>query len=254
MRYVEGNLICTCTKTGEWMSVTCKKTFQHLKPVQHLRNGTFDHLVHTNFNCTPQKHYLAECNVCFCPITGKMTAEHCTNRHCKKGSKSESCRPGQFLRLPTEICTCSANGYYIDRLCLRVANFRIQRISNKELAVISDTSSLRSDIMGNEVCEKNQIYRVDCNFCHCNNAGVFVCTSKLCRIEKPKKMLRNGISSGDPNDSILHLPELEDLNEKCEPGLRYRYKCNKCQCSANSVPICTTMLCVGDYETPTNNK
>lgn len=246
MKYVEDNLICTCSKTGEWVSVTCRAKFQYLKSIQHLRKTSFD-MAHTNFDCTPEKYYLVECNVCLCPAPGYMTAFHCTKRHCRKGSKSESCKPGQFLRLPNEICTCSANGYYIDRLCLKIANFRIQRINDKELAIISDTSLLQSHIMGDEVCQKNQIYQADCNFCHCNNAGVFICTSKLCQLDAPKRILRNSIDTGNPLyvDGVLQLPELEDLDEACVPGQRYRHKCNKCQCSANAVPICTTMLCVG---------
>lgn len=252
MRYVESNLICTCTNSGEWMSVTCMKNFLYLKSVNHLRKSNFEGLAHTNFTCTAEKYYLVECNVCLCPVTGKMTADNCTKRHCKKGFKTDSCKPGQFLRLPNEICSCSANGYYIDRHCLKIANFRIQRVIDKELAVISDTSSLRSQIRGNEVCQKNQIYQADCNFCHCNNAGVFVCTSKLCKVESSKKSLRYSMTTGAPknNAGASQLPELEKLDQKCEPGKRYRHKCNKCQCSANGVPICTTMLCVGDFTLP----
>lgn len=248
MRYVESNLICTCSGNGEWMSMTCKKNFLYLKSGQHLRKGSFDGLARANFTCTPEKYYLVECNVCLCPVTGHMTADHCTKRHCKKGFKTESCKPGQFLRLTNEICTCSANGYYIDRLCLKIANFRIQRIIDKELAVISDTSALRSQIMGNEICQKNQVYQADCNFCHCNNAGVFICTSKLCTVESSRSSLRSG-NTGESKKTpgSIQLPELEMLDQKCEPGKRYRYKCNKCQCSANGVPICTTMLCVGDF-------
>lgn len=265
MRYVENNLICTCTRNGEWMSATCMKHFLYLKSGLHLRKGNFDGLARANFTCTPEKYYLFECNVCLCPVTGNMTADHCTKRHCRKGSKSESCKPGQLLRLPNEICTCSANGYYIDRLCLKIANFRIQRIIDKELAVISGTTSLRNQAMGNEICQKNQIYQADCNFCHCNNAGVFVCTSKLCKVKTPRKSLRRGFDNGKTKNNPgiqIQLPELERLDQKCEPGKRYRYKCNKCQCSANEVPICTTMLCVGDFtltkrtnsETTTVNK
>lgn len=89
-------------------------------------------------------------------------------------------------------------------------------------------------------CNTDAVYEVNCNKCLCKN-GDLVCTDAVCEHKK-------GVVRAEKKNEIEILPELKSVvGAVCQPGKRYRYKCNICSCTKDGFPSCTTMVCLEDY-------
>lgn len=185
--------------------------------------------------------YIIDCNVCRCATTGFIDVSLCTNRHCFKGHKADSCSYGDILRFGNQLCSCSDISYFIDRQCIKLDKEIVQNLELDELLKLIEIgkSWRRLRELQSDICKPDSMYTVDCNQCICNS-GHLVCSNKGC---DPKPHLRHEKMS-EMNET---LPELKSNDDKCKPGKKYRYKCNSCVCSSGGYPTCTTMICLEDF-------
>ncbi|KAH9636293.1 hypothetical protein HF086_003260 [Spodoptera exigua] len=228
--YRQNNLFCTCSANGTWESKNCEDHFHYLRP----RKRIYNYHLKTNIACTPNDLFLIDCNLCRCSSKGLIDVTLCTKRHCGKGHKVDDCVYGDMLRTENEMCRCSDINYYIDRLCIKVLKDPVQKIPAKEISKLDDIEK--------KVCNSEMVYQVNCNTCICKD-GNLVCTDTACEHKKSTKMpLR-----AKKTTAIKSLPRLKSMNAVCEPGKRYRYKCNVCSCTKDGSPSCTTMICLENY-------
>lgn len=201
---------------------------------------TLPHL-RTNVACTPNMVYVIECNVCRCATTGFLDVSLCTNRHCFQGHKADSCSYGDILRFGSQLCSCSDISYFIDRQCIKLDKEIVQNLETEELLKLVEIgkSWRRLTELQVDSCKTEMTYTVDCNQCICNK-GNLACSQQVCdskpslRHEKKPQMIQT-------------LPELKSDDDTCNPGQKYRYKCNSCVCTSEGYPSCTTMICLEDF-------
>ncbi|XP_046973676.1 uncharacterized protein LOC124540254 [Vanessa cardui] len=237
MIYKFGELFCTCNYNGRWMSYNCRETFQYLRTSETMAKDT----LRSNITCTPNALFLVDCNVCHCDKSGIIKSSFCTKRQCFGGHKADLCNFGDFLRTNDEICICSDINYYIDRLCVKVDGETIQEISNTKIdEIIQNINPIRKS-MTNETCIPYQKYTIDCNSCICSSKGELVCTNKICKNDKLESKTKYR------DNDFLKLTKVEDEEDKCNPGQKYRFKCNTCICTHKKTLSCTTMVCLEDY-------
>lgn len=215
--------------------------FNYLQP-----RYAFTHpVLRTNILCIPNTLYLFDCNVCRCSSNGYIDIKLCTNRYCYQGHKADTCIYGDFLRLDSEICSCSDINYYIDRLCVKILKHIVQKLETNDIIKLVDIgkSWRRLQDLQSHNCSSETTYTVDCNQCVCVE-GHLVCSTKICK-QDLRPVFRND-KPGVKNESE-NLPVLRSGGDLCEPGKKYRYKCNICSCSPDGVPSCTTMICLEDF-------
>ncbi|KAI5631766.1 pacifastin inhibitor (LCMII) domain-containing protein [Phthorimaea operculella] len=240
MLYNEGALWCLCDARGFWRSSNCRSNFRSVRHKSVTRLGP---ALSKDIPCENGSIYAVDCNVCECRAAN-LTVDACTNRTCAAGTKEDPCKLGQLVRADQQLCACSQIGYYVNDLCINLpTNEKIQKISKEDLAKLN----YENPSPANTTCEPYSIIQQDCNSCSCTASGHLTCTSKLCLSDSPA------------TDDILRgnrkkLPELKSDTEPCEPGKKYRYKCNTCSCNKKGVPSCTTMICLDFYDTHTGKK
>ncbi|OWR48894.1 putative pacifastin-related serine protease inhibitor [Danaus plexippus plexippus] len=234
MTYRYEELFCMCSYEGKWMSFNCRQTFRRLQMSKTL----VKHPMRTNITCTPKSLFLVDCNVCRCEGSGSIKPSSCTNRICSKGHKADRCRFGDFLRTSQEICICSDIGYYVDRLCVKVKNGVVQQLKTNDIEKIINVYKMRKAMT--DTCIPHKEYKVDCNRCICDSTGKFSCSQDVCDKEKT-------IRTSDLSQDFFNLPFINDENEKCKPGEKYRIKCNTCVCTDDSKLSCTTSVCLEDF-------
>ncbi|XP_035452448.2 uncharacterized protein LOC118277659 [Spodoptera frugiperda] len=232
--YRINNRFCTCSNDGYWESENCEEEFHYLHPKKGINN----YYLRTSVACTPNEYFLIDCNLCRCSPKGIIDVTLCTNRYCGQGHKADICAYGDVLRTENELCSCSDINYYIDRLCIRILNEPIQIVPTREIMKLDDVGKTRSVLRVD--CNTDAVYEVNCNKCLCKN-GDLVCTDAVCEHKK-------GAVRAEKKNEIEILPELKSVvGAVCQPGRRYRYKCNICSCTKDGFPSCTTMVCLEDY-------
>ncbi|XP_022818469.1 uncharacterized protein LOC111350967 isoform X2 [Spodoptera litura] len=228
--YRTDNIFCTCSSNGYWESKNCEQEFHYLQP----KKGIYNHYLRTSVACTANQYFLIDCNLCRCSPSGIMDVTLCTNRYCSKGHKADYCAYGDVLRTKTDLCSCSDINYYIDRLCIKILDEPIQIIPTKEILKLDDIKKAGPVLRA--ACNKDDVYEVNCNKCFCKD-GELVCTDTVCEYKQGDLKVKK-------TNEIEILPELKSV---CQPGKRYRYKCNICTCTKDGFPSCTTMMCLKDY-------
>ncbi|KAF9420495.1 hypothetical protein HW555_003245 [Spodoptera exigua] len=228
--YRQNNLFCACSANGTWESKNCEDHFHYLRP----RKRIYNYHLKTNIACTPNDLFLIDCNLCRCSSKGFIDVTLCTKRLCGRGHKVDDCAYGDMLRTENEMCRCSDINYYIDRLCIKVLKDPVQKIPAKEISKLDDIEKT--------VCNSEVVYKVNCNTCICKD-GNLVCTDTPCEHKKSTKVPLRAKKTNE----IKSLPRLKSMNAVCEPGKRYRYKCNVCSCTKDGSPSCTTMICLENY-------
>ncbi|KAJ2940808.1 hypothetical protein O0L34_g10056 [Tuta absoluta] len=246
MLYNEGALWCLCDQRGFWRSSNCRSNF---RSVRHKTTSLQGSVLKKDIPCESGSLYAVGCNVCECRAT-KLTADACTNRTCATGGKEEPCKMGQLIRVDQQLCACSRIGTYIDDRCIKLPTKEtIQKISSGDIAELT----AERPVTPHMICEPYSVIQQDCNTCSCSPYGRLTCTNKLCLSNA-----NTGNSTMPFGSSLrasrLDLPELKSDKEPCEPGQKYRYKCNTCSCSSNRVLACTTMICLEFFGAHTEKK
>lgn len=75
-----------------------------------------------------------------------------------------------------------------------------------------------------KACVANASWKENCNDCICSEAGLPMCTKRVC-------------------------PEPLPTSE-CTPGTTWRQSCNSCRCTPGGVGVCTQMACLYDGDVP----
>lgn len=238
MFYRHDNTICTCSAAGHWITKICKIKFQRLKSIDNPNLI----MLKTNIDCSPNEIYLIDCNICKCSPTRRIDFAFCTSRTCPLRDKGDSCTSAQVYRSAKEFCSCSDLNYFIDKLCIKVKDEIVQKIDEKEISKLLHFGNKLNKIghFCNDTNNYNTTLTIDCNNCTCRGEGKLICSKHDCA---EKTVLRS--DSAEKNASI-YLPKLGNINDKCKPGVKYKYKCNTCVCNKVGQAICTSTICVED--------
>ncbi|KAF9420496.1 hypothetical protein HW555_003246 [Spodoptera exigua] len=212
VHYKKNDLLCVCTDDGKWPNPVCRDVFQILHAVEETEHK----LPSKGIRCSATKLYLFDCNVCFCPSTGRINPRYCTKRQCHKENIARSdnkeiieevyatCTPSKQYRLGCQTCLCLRNNRLLCDNCTSEENHNLVTTHNT-------------------ICNQKkpgEIFIKDCNFCYCNRENIY-CTAKKC--------LQNHTKISLPQIQYNVVEYIQD-EYNCIPGSKYKKDCNTCYC------------------------
>lgn len=234
--YRQDTLFCSCDSSGQWRADRCRKRFHQIRP----RTNPYLLRIGTKISCIPDHFYIYECNICVCSASAYISLEYCTNRLCPVKHKIDPCNPGDVIRTEKELCACSNINYFVDSHCVNVTNEVIQEIKAKDLSNLIHLGNYWDNLK--YTCKAFYTYILDCSTCDCASDIKLHCNHKQCEDLVDMRSLRVSKAM----KAYESLPILENLNTRCTPGIKYRYRCNTCYCTDGQHPICTTMICLDE--------
>ncbi|KAI5631045.1 pacifastin inhibitor (LCMII) domain-containing protein [Phthorimaea operculella] len=279
MLYNEGALWCLCDARGFWRSSNCRSNFRSVRHKSVTRLGP---ALSKDIPCENGSIYAVDCNVCECRAAN-LTVDACTNRTCAAGTKEDPCKLGQLVRADQQLCACSQIGSTAGarRMPASLASWSgmissSARAARSGLYPSPDGSILTApalrgkedpfklgklDRAGQQLCACSQIGFVPKSCCYyVNDLCINLPTNEKIQKISKEDLAKLNYENPSPANTTCEpgnrkkLPELKSDTEPCEPGKKYRYKCNTCSCNKKGVPSCTTMICLDFYDTHTGKK
>lgn len=226
VHYKRNDVLCICNEDGNWPNPICRDIFRILHPVETLN---FTELSETQ-NCFPTKSYTIGCNVCKCPLTGRLDSKYCTNMTCSQEDpllKSDIYTEikEENSQFPEEIYyECNANEQYSlgCQFCKCLKNNRL--ICDNCTIDLENTSNRKSICQGKKWREP---FNVDCNICFCERNGMIVCSTNICLKHTTRSgTYRNAFKKIDNTDFV----EAPVDDYECEANTKYKRDCNVCHC------------------------
>ncbi|XP_075985817.1 uncharacterized protein LOC142982947 [Anticarsia gemmatalis] len=215
--YRKDELLCVCNEDGKWPNPVCRDTFQVLHSVEATKYEAPD-----NQSCKPTKLYQVGCNICYCPSAEKLTPEYCTQRKCEDDVSTPKDQKRNDV-LDEVYAECErAKKYKIGcKTCICLPNNRL--LCDNCTSVDEGTAKIRA-IKPNSLCSGRQpgeLFKKDCNTCHCDKKDVIYCTVKKCLEDNTKLSL--------PKIDYEAVDAPVDDND-CVPKTKYTRDCNICHC------------------------
>nr|XP_026483291.1 uncharacterized protein LOC113391516 [Vanessa tameamea] len=257
VHYQRGKVLCVCDEDGDWPNPVCKALFLVLYEVNLTGKTNL-----TNWEpCTPTKLYLVGCNVCFCPYTGFLDPKLCTKRECddslyptldvKEGPPLISdtnvtdnnlevyapCNTGIKYKLGCMKCICIGNNKLVCDNCVNEKSRDITFTDQQSIARNNYNSYCNDKKIG-------EIFKINCNYCHCDRKLNLLCTAKKC-IEPRNVKLKSKfkIGAGVKLRNAVAPPD----DQSCLSNTQYKKDCNTCKCiklrRGNKVVDCTVENC-----------
>ncbi|XP_045762206.1 uncharacterized protein LOC123865293 [Maniola jurtina] len=227
VHYRRGAVLCVCDEDGNWPNPVCRDLFQILHSVE-LTGQT---RLSKNDSCSPTKLYLVGCNVCFCPSSGYLDPQMCTNKECQEDDP--------VIEAPVTNTTANNNNdteenMEIYAMCNPKFEYEIGCrncvcLTNNRL--LCGNCSIATDQYPVSLSERSK--KITANK---NEPGGSSKSGKLNEFIKPKK-------SGKPNKS----GKPKKPNSICrgkKPFIIFKVGCNLCHCGRQLKMFCTVKKCV----------
>ncbi|XP_026332647.1 uncharacterized protein LOC113239760 [Hyposmocoma kahamanoa] len=193
--------------------------------------------------CVANRMFIKDCNTCWCNEDG--TSFFCTRKVCVPEFPDEDgtgevkleelriiereCRPDEVFELDCNMCRCNPDGKSFS--CTRRACIEPVDELVKKSTLSRKTRNSKNEQAGSKKnCLPNQEFRMDCNKCLCDPAGLdFSCTRIDCY------QLNNNNQAETRTRREATSPDQE-----CVPGTKFKMGCNTCQCSLDGkVAMCS---------------
>lgn len=235
---------CACAENG----------IEHCYFTGCIRSKTYteEETKDPNFKCEPGSIFEVDCNTCNCDDSGKISA--CTQVYCPPKVKINSrrqcslktyteakvndpnfrCAPGEPFKVNCNYCGCGDDekvGYCSTMNCPDETDDNKKYKSGQGLTVYTEKETREPNFK----CEPNKPFKIECNFCACEDDGkITYCTLLPCKTEST-------------NPEFIYPASIVDgPNFKCEPGRPFYKDCNLCICSDDAkTSACTLKKCSG---------
>lgn len=221
--------VCFCPDNGITNDKCTKATCSHrvtFESLVNLRNKTR--------RCQRQTFTGRKCFFCECTQDGIVNEDSCLPSECMSienyeyNFKKSTCGAGEMVPKCIE-CLCLRNGVTNSEYCtkectdeqkLEILDNVVKDSFNSHHRL--DRKSIRQ-IVSNEVCEPNSIYKEQGRYCLCpenGNIDFQLCTTAIeeRHVEKTKISIRE--------NTVVDI----DLNVKCDPDTFVEFDCNTCYC------------------------
>ncbi|XP_050355885.1 uncharacterized protein LOC126777066 isoform X2 [Nymphalis io] len=259
VHYQRGTILCVCDQDGNWPNPVCRDIFRVLHSVELTGKTT----ISSNESCTPTKLYLIGCNVCFCPSTGSLDPALCTKKECDEGDPALEVNDGPALiadsqknnkdiknievyatcnikikyQLGCMKCDCIGNNRLICEKCKSENENNMTIINQQPIA----RKNYKSYCNGKKIGE---IFKIVCNYCHCDRKLNLYCTAKKC-IQPRNVKLKSQFKLSKTIKLRNAKPPPDE--QSCLSGTQYKIDCNTCKCvklrSGIKVVDCTLKNC-----------
>ncbi|XP_068243609.1 uncharacterized protein [Palaemon carinicauda] len=238
-----------------------------------------------DLSCEGDGRYRFRCNWCRC-VEGRSL---CTKRGCPPGLAERlegepECEGNVSFKRDCNTCSC------VGKRAICTTKFCGPLESPSEISV-TVTKEIQTRSTDAELkCTAGSRWRVDCNWCTCNELGQGICTKKGCPSEPTEEEEEEpqcegtsrwkqdcnwcncvdgrGICTLKACGEDVALPPQDDvsvsypsLNPKpsddevlCTNGSRFRDECNWCSCGEAGIPSCTLISCVPELIEASKNE
>lgn len=249
--YMNG-LLCQCNSDGTWTEANCRSTYKRricspgivtFKDCSRCvcqDNGQYlcsyigcDKKTNpNNFNsrkteinvlldiigtsCVPFKSYYVNCNICFCPPSGKSNEAQCSrDESCTLSSAvpstqtlmKTSCVPKLIYSYPCLQCPCTDQGRFNTAKCVNTC-------SEKKLMPVLPVQ-----------CTPKSFYKIKCNVCFCPTNG----------IPDPKYCSKKKCTDDSSNTKMLRHDDLPQPTPECTPYTFTEKRCFYCTCNPGAI-------------------
>lgn len=257
VHYAKDDLICICTKSGNWPHRKCKSIFNKLHKIEPNPLQSFED------TCTPGKTYLVKCNICHCGRDGHVYEEYCLPMDCKEKmpailhSESTLANTRDRYKYGKEVyaecaedvtyklngcrtCICQQNNRLICDKC------EIETIYRAKGDNIKGDDNNKSTVCGSML--PGVVFYDNCNQCFCSKEGELICTMRLCIGSESSTDLRLLSELGRTKSDSDVLVEAPVDDKDCVPGTSFKKECNYCSClqglgEVKKIVVCTKMAC-----------